>query len=216
MKFTISKNILIENLNYVSKAITNKTIIPILNGIKFELTKEGLELIATDSELTIKTFINKKDIKEIVSEGICVIQSKYLLDIIKKLPNGDINIEVVDGIKIIISTENTVFNLNCLNTEDYPHLKFEEIKNPINLESDLLKKIINQTIFAISNQESRPLLTGINLKCVDNQLYCIATDSYRLAKKTVELNQNYDNFNIVIPGKNLNELDKILGENNNV
>lgn len=216
MKLVIEKNILLEKLTNVMRAISSRNLIPILNGVKFELKKEGLYLTASDSDLIIQTFIDKKDIKNIKEQGIIIIQSKYLLDIIKKLPNGDINIEVIDGIKIIISTENTVFNLNCLNTEDYPHLKFEEIKNPINLESDLLKKIINQTIFAISNQESRPLLTGINLKCVDNQLYCIATDSYRLAKKTVELNQNYDNFNIVIPGKNLNELDKILGENNNV
>lgn len=216
MKLVIEKNILLEKLTNVMRAISSRNLIPILNGVKFELKKEGLYLTASDSDLIIQTFIDKKEIKNIQEPGVIIIQSKYLLEIIKKLPNGDINIEIIDGLKIIISTENTIFNLNCLSTEDYPQLKFEEIKNPINLESDILKKIIHQTIFAISNQESRPLLTGINLKLVANKLNCIATDSYRLAKKTIELDQDYENFDIVIPGKNLQELDKLLSENKNV
>lgn len=216
MKLIIEKKILLEKLTNVMRAISSRNIIPILNGVKFDLKKEGLYLTASDSDLIIQTFIDKKEIKQINETGVIIIQSKYLLDIIRKLPNGDINIEVVDSLKIIISTENTIFNLNCLNIEDYPSFKFDEISNPIILESDDLKTIINQTLFAISNQESRPLLTGINLKLVDEKLYCIATDSYRLAKKTKELDKKYDAFDIVIPGKNLNELDKLLSENKKV
>ncbi len=217
MKFKISKNILIENLNYVSKAITNKTIIPILNGIRFNLTEEGLELIATDSELTIKSFINKKDIKEIVSNGICVIQSKYLLDIIRKMPEEDINFEIIDGLKIKIYTKKNQYSLNCLDSKDFPKFKIEESKNQVKVESKVLKEIIFQTSFAISTQESRPLLTGINFKINGNVFDITSTDSYRLAKKEIILKDPVlETVNIVIPGKNIIELEKILPEDGEV
>jgi DNA polymerase III subunit beta len=216
MKMVIEKNILLESLNNVMRAISPRNIIPILNGILFELTKDGLYLTASDSDLIIKNFIPKDKIKNIEKTGKTVIQSKYLLDIIRKMPNTDINIELLEDLKIIISTDNTIYNLNCLNIEDYPQINLEEVKTPINIDSDLLKQLISQTIFAVSTQESRPLLTGLNLKIVGNILECVATDSYRLAKKTIVLDKEYEGANIVIPGKNINEFDKLLTENKNV
>ena len=216
MKLLIEKNIILESLSNVMRAISPRNIIPILNGVLFELTEEGLYLTASDSDLVIKNFIPKENIKSITETGKTVIQSKYLLDIIRKMPNTDINIEVLEDLKVIISTENTMYNLNCLNIEDYPQINLEETKNPIIIESDVLKKIISQTIFAISTQESRPLLTGLNFKITSNVLECIATDSYRLAKKTIILDKEYDSCNIVIPGKNINEFDKLLTTNENV
>ncbi len=216
MKLLIEKNILLESLINVMRAISPRNIIPILNGVKFDLTKEGLYLTASDSDLTIKTFISKENIKEISEVGSIIIQSKYLLEIIRKMPNTDINIEVVDSLKIIISTENTIYNLNCLNTEDYPNINLEEITKPIVVKSEDFKKVINQTLFAVSNQESRPLLTGLNIKINGNILECIATDSYRLAKKTLILEEEYESYELVIPGKNINELDKLLSLENNV
>ena len=216
MKLLIEKNILLESLTNVMRAISPRNIIPILNGVMFELTKEGLSLTASDSDLIIKTFIPAKDIKKIEKVGKIIIQSKYLLDIIRKMPNNDINIEVIDGLKIIISTQNTVYNLNCLDTEDYPTIKLEEVDNPIIINSSIIKNLISQTLFATSTQESRPLLTGLNLKINGNILECVATDSYRLAKKTIILAQNYENYNIVVPGKNISEFDKLLTEEKNV
>lgn len=216
MKLLIEKNILLESLTNVMRAISPRNIIPILNGVMFNLTKEGLELTASDSDLTIRNFIPKSKIKNIIEPGKIIIQSKYLLEIIKKLPNTDINIEVIDGLKIIISTENTVYNLNCLDTEDYPNISLDEVEKPIVINSKDLKQIINQTLFAVSTQESRPLLTGINLKINGNVLECVATDSYRLAKKTVMLDNKYESYNVVIPGRNINELDKLLTEEANV
>ncbi len=214
MKFTISKNLLLENLNCVIKAISTKNIIPILNGIKFEMKEEGLYLTATDSELTIQTFIEKKKIKNIESLGIIIIQSKYLVDIIRKMPEEDINIEVIDGLKIKIYTNKNQYSLNCLDPKEYPKFKIEDSKTPIILESDVLKNLISQTAFAISTQESRPLLTGINFKIIGDLLEVTATDSYRLAKKSIKIPiVMNEELNIVIPGKNLIEFDKILTEN---
>lgn len=211
MKFTIEKNILLENLSNVVKAISTKNIIPILNGVKFELNDEGLFLTASDSELTIRTFIQKEAITKIEETGSIIIQSKYILDIIRKMPADLINFELMDGLKIKISSDNSQYDLNCLDSKEYPSLKLEESNNPIKIKGDTFKAIINQTAFAISNQELRPLLTGLNFKIVGDVLECIATDSYRLAKKNIKLGTpSEEEINIVIPGKNITELDKII------
>lgn len=217
MKFTIEKNILLENLSNVVKAISTKNIIPILNGVKFELNEEGLFLTASDSELTIRAFIEKKSITNIESEGSIIIQSKYILDIIRKMPSDLINFELMDGLKIKISSDNSQYDLNCLDPKEYPSLKLEENTNPVIVKGSTFKTIISQTAFAISTQELRPLLTGLNFKIVGDVLECIATDSYRLAKKNIKLDTPaLEEINIVIPGKNIMELDKIITEDENV
>lgn len=217
MKFTIKKKILLDNLINVTRAISTKNIIPILNGIKMDLTSEGLYLTASDSELTIKSFIEYKEITKIDIEGSIIIQSRFILDIIRKLPGDLVNFELVDGLKIRIYTDNSEYNLNCLDPNEYPIIKMEEQKDPFIINSNIFKNIINQTVFAISTQELRPLLTGLNFKIVGDILECIATDSYRLAKKIVKLDKATDDeINIVIPGKNIIELDKILAEDDNL
>ncbi len=213
MKFTIEKNLLLENLSNVARAVSTKQIIPVLSGIKFDLNEEGLFLTASDSELTIRTFIENKLITKVDSLGSIIIQSKYILDIVRKMPSDLVNFELMDGYKIKIYTEGSQYDLNCLDPNEYPSLKLEESKNPLVINSTVFKSIINQTSFAISTQELRPLLTGINFKINGDVLECIATDSYRLAKKNVKLDTPVDEeVNIVIPGKNIIELDKIIGE----
>ena len=217
MKFTIEKNIILEGLNNVIKAISTKNVIPVLNGIKFELTNEGLNLTASDSELTIKVLIESKDIKQITTTGGIIIQSKYILDIVRKMPSDTINFEVIDGFKIKIYTDNNQYNLNCLDINDYPDVKLETSKEPIYLNGDIFKSIINQTVFAISNQELRPILTGINLKFNQNILEATATDSYRLAKKNIKLNTPLEkDIEVVIPGKNIMELEKIINDDSQI
>lgn len=213
MKLKINKSILLENLNYVSKALSGKNIIPVLNGIKFELKKDGLYLTATDNDITVKTYIPKKDVKEIEEEGNVVIYGKYIIDIIRKLPNDEVTIEDLDGNKVIVSTNSSKYNLNCYDETDFPNIRLEKVENPLKLDTGEFKKMVNQTSFATSLQESRPLLTGINLRIVGNTLECVATDSYRLAKKFVNIDIN-DNVNIVIPSRNINELVKILEDEN--
>lgn len=213
MKFSIKKEILLESLNNVSKAVSSKNVIPVLGGIKFNLKNHGLYLTSTNNEIDIETFIEKKFIDKIENEGSIVIQGKYLLEIVRKLPNGIINIEVVDGLKIILYTGNSNFNLNGIDSDEFPNLNMEKSSNPIILTKKIIKNIVNQTIFATSMQESRPILTGINFKIENNSMECIATDSYRLSKKIIELDNAVDNLiNIVIPGKNIAELVKIISD----
>jgi len=217
MKFTIEKSVILEGLNNVIRAISTKNVIPVLNGIKFELKKEGLYLTASDSELTIKVLIEEKDIKEVSELGGIIIQSKYILDIVRKMPSDLINFEVIDGLKIKIYTENNQYNLNCLDINDYPDVKLEESKEPITIKGDVFKNIINQTVFAISNQELRPILTGVNFKFNKDVLETVATDSYRLAKKNIKLNNEVvKDAEIVIPGKNIIELGGIINDDSDL
>jgi len=217
MKLKIKKEILLEGLNKVSKAISTKNLIPILSGIKFELNSEGLTLTASDNDITIQNFIVADKKMNIEKEGSIIIQGKYILDIVRKLPDEFINIEVIDELKIIIYTDNSEFNLNGINKNEYPNITLEQSKKVICINNKDFRNIINQTAFATSSDEARPVLTGINFKIVGDILECNATDSYRLAKKTIKLGQfAEENYNFVVPSKNLIEFNKILdyGDNN--
>ena len=123
MKFAIKKDILLENLNNVSKAVSTKNVIPVLGGIKFNLTKEGLFLTATNNDIDIESFIDKKYIDNIERVGSIIIQGKYLLEIIRKLPDGLINIEVVDGLKTIINIKKYNFSLNNKKKKTFKHFQ---------------------------------------------------------------------------------------------
>ena len=213
MKFVVKKEILLESLTNTSKAISTRNLIPILTGIKFDLKEDGLYMYASDTDVSIRTYIPKDKLTSLDEVGSIVIGGKYIVEIIRKLPDTDITLEVLDGYKLIVSTDNTEFNLNGINPNEFPNLDLDETKEPIMLKIGVFKEIINQTVFAISQNESRPLLTGINFKFEDNKLDVIATDSYRLARKIVEIDHSVDNsIDMVIPGRNLLELIKMLDD----
>ena len=213
MKFVVKKEILLDSLNNTSKAISTKNLIPILTGIKFDLKEEGLYLYASDTDVSIRTYIPRDKLTSLDEVGSIVIGGKYIVEIIRKLPNTDISIEVIDGYKLIISTDNTEFNLNGVNPNEYPNLDLDETKEPIVINTEVFKEMINQTVFATSPSETRPLLTGINFRISGSELEVLATDSYRLARKLVSIDHEVENdVNIVIPGKNLVELSKMLDD----
>lgn len=219
MKFTIKRELLLEALSKVSKAISTKNLIPVLAGIKFELKKKKLVLTASDNDITIQTTIDaiKEEDFKIEAEGSIIIQGKYILDIVRKLPEEYINIEVIDELKIVIYTENSEFNLNGISESEYPNIGLEESKKKVDLLAGTLKSVVYQTAFASSNEESKPVLTGINFNIVGDVLECNSTDSYRLARKIIQLDKtSEENYNIVIPSRNLIEFTKILGEDEDI
>ena len=215
MKFTIKKEVLMEAINKVSKAISSRNVIPVLAGIKFELTSKKLVLTASDNDITIQTFINCDDeeIIKVKEEGSIIIQGKYISDIVRKLPDKYINIEVVDELKILIYTENSEFNLNGISESEYPNIDLGESKSHIELSPSVLKEIVNQTAFATSIDENKAILNGINFNITGNMLECNATDSYRLARKVIKLDKvSKENQNIVIPSRNLVEFTRIIDD----
>ena len=215
MKLTIKKDLLLNALNKVSKAISTKNLIPVLAGIKFELKKKKLTLTASDNDITIQTMIestNEEDFK-VEQEGSIIIQGKYILDIVRKLPDKYINIEVIDELKILIYTENSEFNLNGISESEYPNIGLEESNKKVHIKASVFKDIVNQTAFASSNEESKPVLTGINFNIVGDVLECNSTDSYRLARKVIKLDgASEENYNIVIPSHNILEFSRIIDD----
>ena len=215
MKFTIKKEILMEAINKVSKAISSRNVIPVLAGIKFELTSKKLVLTASDNDITIQTHINcdNEEIIKVKEEGSIIIQGKYISDIVRKLPDPYINIEVVDELKILIYTENSEFNLNGISESEYPNIDLGESKSHIELLPSVLKEIVNQTAFATSIDENKAILNGINFNITGDMLECNATDSYRLARKVIKLDKvSKENQNIVIPSRNLVEFTRIIDD----
>lgn len=211
MKLKIKRTILLDALNNVAKAISSKNIIPILSGIKFELHKERLVITASDNDITIQTVIEKSDNLIIESTGNIVIKGKYILDIIRKLDAEFINIEIIDDHKIVIFTENSEFNLNGIDAREYPDINLDLSPDFIKMSIANFKSMILQTNYACSLDEARVVLTGVNVKIVENNLECSATDSYRLALIREKLTDSVNNdTDIIIPSKNLNELLKLL------
>ena len=216
MKLKIKRELLLENLNKVSKAISTKNLIPSLSGIKLDLTKEGLTLTASNNDLTIQKFIEIKDENmNVQEEGIIIIQGKEILDIVRVIPEEEINIEVIDELKVLIYTddEKIKYDLNVINKSEYPNVNLEKSDNYITISSEELLNIVKETAFATSTDESRPVLTGINFKINGDLLECSATDSYRLAKKEIRLSKPVEEiYNIIIPGKNIIEFSKIIDD----
>ncbi|MEK4027440.1 MULTISPECIES: DNA polymerase III subunit beta [Bacillaceae] len=217
MKFAIQKDRFAQSVQDVLKAISSRTTIPILTGIKIDATEEGIKLTGSDSDISIESFIPKEEegkiIVEIQQTGSIVLNARFFNEIVKKLPSEKAEIEVVSSFQTVIRSGQAEFNLNGLDPDEYPHLPQIEEGEVFKLPTDLLKALIRQTVFAVSTSETRPILTGVNWKMEEGQLICIATDSHRLAwrKASVETNSNAE-YNIVIPGKSLNELSKILDD----
>ncbi len=219
MKFTIKKEVLMDALTKVSKAISSRNVIPVLAGIKFDLTYKKLVLTASDNDITIQTFINcdDEDIIKVREEGSIIIQGKYISDIVRKLPDSYINIEVVDELKILVYTENSEFNLNGISESEYPNIDLGESKSYIEISAVTLKEIVNQTSFATSIDENKAILNGINFNITGDILECNATDSYRLARKLIKLDkESKESQNIVIPSRNLVEFTRIIDDKEDI
>lgn len=219
MKFIIQRDRLVQSVQDVMKAITSRTTIPILTGIKIMATEKGVTLTGSDSDISIESFIPREEagdeLVEMKQPGAIVLSAKFFSEIVKKLPTDSVEIEVINQLQAVIRSGKTEFNLNGFDAEEYPHLPLVEENNSFHMAADLLKTMIRQTVFAVSTSETRPILTGVNWKFQNDELICIATDSHRLALRKAKLEtDDGGNYNIVIPGKSLNELSKILDDTN--
>lgn len=214
MNFTIEKDTLLNNINNVSKALSNKIQMPGLTGILFNVNKDKIVLTASNNEISIQ--VNITDNFKVIEEGNFLLQGKYLIEIIKKINANEIDFISFEENTIKILAGKSVFTLNCLPLDSFPIITFDESPVKFTLDALNLKQIIRKTTFAISTNESRFVLTGVSLRTKDNKLTVIATDSYRLARKEIEFDYNFPELNIVIPGKSFDELYKIIEDGTEV
>ncbi|WP_062350967.1 DNA polymerase III subunit beta [Bacillus kwashiorkori] len=221
MKFFIQKERLIKSVQDVLKAVASRTTIPILTGIKIETKENGVTLTGSDSDISIESFIPNEEedmeIVEIIEHGAIVLPARFFSEIVRKLPENIVEITVEDHLKTIIRSGNAEFDLHGLDAEEYPRLPKITEEPTFTISNDLLKTLIKQTVFAVSTSEARPILTGVNWTIENNELLSVATDSHRLALKKLSIHSaltNNEIHNIVIPGKSLSELMKILDDTN--
>lgn len=205
MKFICEKQKLQEGISISSKAITGKTTMPILEGIYISAKDNQLKLIGSDMDVSIETMVDA-DIKE---EGSIVIDSRIFGEIIRKLPNSEIIIETLENEIIQITCQKSVFNLVYMNGDEYPELPKINESLSVEVPQNILKSMIRGTSFAIAQDETRPILQGILFEVKDKKLNLVALDGYRLAIRT-EFLDNDNNIEVVIPGKTLNEVSRIL------
>lgn len=211
MYFKVSKRNFYNGLSVASRAISTFSPLPAFSGVKIEANDDCLILTGSDSDVSIQTKLIKSDdcTLEIRDMGSIVIEAKYILEIVRKIDADEIEFEMIDGSLTKISGNTAEFKINGMRASEYPAIDFSKPKECFTLNEDVLKKVITQTSFATSDKETRPVLTGVNFQCIDTTLHCVATDSYRLAKKTIEINEHL-NFNITIPSKSLQEVVKTL------
>ncbi|WP_206166561.1 DNA polymerase III subunit beta [Mammaliicoccus sciuri] len=217
MKFTIQRDYFLNQLNDTLKAISPRTTLPILTGIKIDATDKGIILTGSDSEISIEITINQnidgEKIVDIEEKGSVVLPGRFFVDIVKKLPGKTVNLSTNDQFKTLITSGHSEFNVSGLDPDQYPLLPQVSEDDSIKLPIKVLKNIIAQTNFAVSTSETRPVLTGVNWLIQNNELICTATDSHRLALRKLKLeDEEIDDKNVIIPGKALSELNKIVSD----
>ena len=217
MKISILKELLNSELQIVSKAVSPISPQASLRGIKIEAKNNELVLTGSDADISIKKVIkqSKENQLNIIEEGEILVDVKYLLELVRRVDSEIIEIEIIDGNLIHFHGGKAKFNINGLNPKSYPNIDFGVNNDSFSLKVKELLEIINQTVFAVSKKDTRPILTGVNIKTQNNTLNCTATDSFRLSRKIIPFNSSNE-FNVTIPAKVLNELKTSLqGLDNN-
>lgn len=211
MKFTIKRTIFMQELQTVQRAIASKTTFPILTGVKIVLNQEGLTLTGSNADISIETFLtveNEKAQLQIEETGAIVLQARFFNEIIRRLPEDTFEFEVLENNQVAITSGKAHFTINGLDAADYPHLPVVESSPQVKIPVHVLNKLISETVFAVSTQESRPILTGVHMVLKEQQLFAVATDSHRLSQRSIPVENSTENFDIAIPGKSLTELSK--------
>ncbi len=206
MKFSCYKDKMLKAINSVVRGVASKTTMPILEGILIQTNDNEIKLTTYDLEIGIE-YIIECDIKE---QGSTVVNAIMFSEIIRKLPDTEIEITVNENNLLEIECEGSHYKLATMNPDEFPELPKIEIENSVEIEQNTLKTMIRKTIFAVSTEESRPIFTGCLMEVENNKLNLVAVDGFRLALRRIYLNKKTEDFSAVIPGKTLNEVNKIL------
>ena len=218
MNFKISKKEFLDVLSLCSRAISTTTPLPSLLGVKISATLNSLTLISSDSNISIKTSINNNDTSTLIinEPGEIVLDARYLLEMVRKIDSEFINVEIIDGTFVRIYSGKSEYKINGMEASEYPQISFDtDSLTPFKLKTTLFNQIIDETAFACSEKETRPVLTGVNLKAHDQQIFANATDSYRLASKKIAIDTDLS-FDITIPKKYLTEIYHAIADKDEV
>lgn len=207
MKFICDKKTLCEAISNVSKAVSVKSTIPALEGIKIKLSCNILEITGYDLEIGIKTEIEVKS----DDVGECILNSRLFSEITRRMPAEEICFDIDENLNVTISGNATEFKISAMSADEYPDLPQVDINKYIEINQDVLKSMINQTIYAVSVKDTKPVLTGELFDIVDGSFNLVAIDGFRLAVRNENINCS-DNYHFVVPSKALSEISRMLKE----
>ena len=206
MKLICSKASLLKGVSIVSKAVPSRTTMPILNCILIDASANEIKLTANDMELGIETVIEGK----IEERGIIALDAKFFSEIVRKLPDNDVVIESDDTFQTTITCEKAKFNIVGKSGEDFSYLPYIEKNESISISQFTLKDVVRQTIFSIADNDTNKLMTGELFEINENRLRVVSLDGHRISIRNIELKENYSPLKVVVPGKTLQEISKIL------
>ena len=206
MKLICKKNDLLSGVNITMKAVSSKTTMSILECFLIDATEGKIKMTANDMELGIETVVQG----EIIEPGSVAIEAKLFSEIIRKLPDNDVVIDVDNEYKAKITCENAKFNIIGRDGDDFSYLPEIKKEKSISISQFSLKEVIRQTIFSIDDKNNNKLMTGELFEISGNNLKVVALDGHRIAIRNIELNAEYEDIKVVVPGKTLNEISKIL------
>ncbi len=206
MKFICSKENLLKGVGIVSKAVPTRTTMPILECILIDASSNEIKLTANDMELGIETKIDGT----VMEKGIVALDAKIFSEIVRKLPDSDVTIESDSSFQTKITCEKSVFNILGKSGDDFSYIPFVEKNDVVTISQFTLKEIIRQTIFSIADNDNNPLMSGELFEIKDNHLKVVSLDGHRISIRKVELNQHYDDKKVVVPGKTLQDISKII------
>ena len=206
MKLICSKSNLLHGVNIVSKAVPTRTTMAILECILIDASANEIKLTANDMELGIETKIEG----EIAERGVIALDAKIFSEIVRKLPDSDVVIETDSSFKTTITCEKAKFNIVGKSGDDFSYIPYIERNEALTLSQFTLKEVIRQTIFSIADNDNNKLMTGELFEIEENHLKVVSLDGHRISIRNIELKNNYEHKKVVVPGKTLQEVSKIL------
>ena len=216
INFSINKNLFLQALNTTKRAISHKNAIPILSTIKIDVTNEGITLIGSNGQISIENFIsinNENAGLLVTSLGSILLEATFFINVVSSLPDVTLDFKEIEQKQIVLTSGKSEITLKGKDADQYPRIQDVPTSNPLVLETKILKDLINETAFAASLQESRPILTGVHFVLTDHKnLKTVATDSHRLSQKKIILEKNGDNFDVVIPSRSLREFTAVFSD----
>ena len=206
MKLICSKNNLQKSVSIVMNAVPSKTTMPILECILIDASAGEIKFTTNDMELGIETKVEG----QILEKGIIAIDAKIFSDIVRKLPDNDVTIETNSNMQAMITCEKARFAISGKSGDDFACLPYVERQECITISQFTLKELVRQTIFSIAVNENNKMMTGELFEVNENSLKVASLDGHRISIRKVELKETYNHHKVIVPGKTLTEVSKIL------
>ena len=216
INFSINKTAFLNNLRITKQAISTKVAIPTLSKIKIDVSTEGITLTGSNGQISIENFLSKDDENAgmlITEPGSILLEASLFESVVNNLPEVTFDFKEIEQNQVVLTSGQSEITLKGLDVEMYPRIQEMPTENPLKIRAGVLKEIFTETAFAVSTQESRPILTGLHLTLTDNKiLKSVATDSHRMSQRVITLDKLSEDFDLVLPNKSVNSFKSVFSD----